>query len=98
MDITQDVKPLEAQSKKVDEENDEAIATGQAHLSPLRIRENNLHYVAFTERPTPQAGIVNNNGNTTFIMGNGAIVTNNNSNKIVQAADEQVYYLVKACE
>jgi len=97
VDTKEDVKAVETQSQDVDEkEREKAITTGQAHLSLLRIRENSLHFVAFTERTTSQAGIVNNSGNTTSVVGDGAVITNNNSIKIVQAPDEQVCHVVKA--
>jgi len=54
--------------------------------------------VAYKESPTSQAGSVINNGNTTSIVGNGAIVTNNNwIQNIVQNLKGQVCGLVKAC-
>jgi len=101
MEIMQEVKEFKTHRPEIDEEklmekHEKAISTGQALLSLLCIRENSLPFVAFTERPNPQAGIVNNNGNTTSIMGNGAIVTNNNwIQNIVQNPKGQVCGLVR---
>ena len=98
MDIQQDVTALETQSQEVaKKEHDKAITTGQALHSPLCVRETSLHFLASTERPTPQASIVNTNSNTTSVSGNGAIVNDKNwIPYIVQNREERVCTLVKA--
>jgi len=75
-------------------EADEEMRDDNHHWSgsprTLFSQANSLRFAAFTKRPNSRASIVNENGNITSIVGNGAVVTNNNWIHVVQNPEEQV--------